>query len=154
MIAAMGDRGGDDHEAPRPGLPERRRRDPRGDGGRRDQRARGPVTETLRDGFHIRRAAAEKRIPCLTSLDTATAAVQALMSGEQQFTIQPLRDYLAASPMPRWIPFTAGVASIVLAIAVDLVISFTAALIVFIAAPMLITALVYVAVSARTENRK
>ncbi len=56
--------------------------------------------------------------------------------------------------MPRWIPFTAGVASIVLAIAVDLVISFTAALIVFIAAPMLITALVYVAVSARTENRK
>jgi carbamoyl-phosphate synthase large subunit len=55
----------------------------------------GLVTETLRDGFHIRRAAAEKRIPCLTSLDTAMAAVTALMSGEQQFTIQPIRDYLA-----------------------------------------------------------
>jgi carbamoyl-phosphate synthase large subunit len=54
----------------------------------------GLVTETLRDGFHIRRAAAEKRIPCLTSLDTARAAVTALMSGDQQYTIQPLRDYL------------------------------------------------------------
>jgi carbamoyl-phosphate synthase large subunit len=55
----------------------------------------GLVTETLRDGFHIRRAAAEKRIPCLTSLDTAMAAVTARMSGEQHFTIQPIREYLA-----------------------------------------------------------
>ncbi len=54
----------------------------------------GRVTETLRDGFHIRRAAAEKRIPCLTSIDTAAAAVNALMRGEQEFTVQPLRDYL------------------------------------------------------------
>jgi carbamoyl-phosphate synthase large subunit len=57
----------------------------------------GLVTETLRDGFHIRRAAAEKRIPCFTSLDTATAAVEALAVGESAsiaFTIQPLRDYL------------------------------------------------------------
>ncbi|RLC56144.1 MAG: carbamoyl phosphate synthase large subunit, partial [Chloroflexi bacterium] len=56
----------------------------------------GRVTETLRDGFHIRRAAAEKRIPCLTSIDTAAAAVNALMRGEQEFTVQPLRDYLDA----------------------------------------------------------
>jgi carbamoyl-phosphate synthase large subunit len=55
----------------------------------------GNVTETLRDGFHIRRAAAEKRIPCLTSIDTAAAAVNALMDGDTEFTIQPLRDYLA-----------------------------------------------------------
>jgi carbamoyl-phosphate synthase large subunit len=57
----------------------------------------GLVTETLRDGFHIRRAAAEKRIPCFTSLDTATAAVEALAAGEAAagaFTIQPLADYL------------------------------------------------------------
>jgi carbamoyl-phosphate synthase large subunit len=57
----------------------------------------GLVTETLRDGFHIRRAAAEKRIPCFTSLDTATAAVEAIAAGEAsavEFTIQPLRDYL------------------------------------------------------------
>ncbi|HUF54032.1 MAG TPA: carbamoyl-phosphate synthase large subunit [Dehalococcoidia bacterium] len=54
----------------------------------------GRVTETLRDGFHIRRAAAEKRIPCLTSIDTAKAAIDALARGTQEFTIQPLRDYL------------------------------------------------------------
>ena len=38
----------------------------------------GRITGTLRDGFHIRRAAAEKRIPCFTSIDTARAAVEAL----------------------------------------------------------------------------
>jgi carbamoyl-phosphate synthase large subunit len=54
----------------------------------------GRLTETLRDGFDIRRAAAEKRIPCFTSIDTAAAAVSALIIGDQQFTIQPLHDYL------------------------------------------------------------
>src|SRR5690606_19778056 len=38
----------------------------------------GRLTGSLRDGFHIRRAAAEKRIPCFTSLDTARAAIEAL----------------------------------------------------------------------------
>ncbi|MDO8687182.1 MAG: ATP-grasp domain-containing protein, partial [Dehalococcoidales bacterium] len=33
----------------------------------------------LKDGFQIRRAATEKRIPCFTSLDTARAAVEALV---------------------------------------------------------------------------
>ncbi len=56
----------------------------------------GRVTETLRDGFDIRRAAAEKRIPCLTSIDTAAAAVSALVDGDPHLTIQPLRDYLSA----------------------------------------------------------
>ncbi len=57
----------------------------------------GRLTETLRDGFDIRRAAAEKRIPCLTSIDTAAAAVSALVSGDPHFTVQPLRDYLTPS---------------------------------------------------------
>jgi carbamoyl-phosphate synthase large subunit len=35
---------------------------------------------SLRDGFHIRRAAAEKQVPCFTSLDTVRAAVEALSS--------------------------------------------------------------------------
>ncbi len=48
----------------------------------------------MRDGFHIRRAAAEKRIPCFTSLDTARAAVDALLRGDQSYTVQPLREYL------------------------------------------------------------
>ena len=54
----------------------------------------GRITGTLRDGFHFRRAAAEKRIPCFTSLDTARAAVDALLAGEHAFTVQPLADYL------------------------------------------------------------
>jgi carbamoyl-phosphate synthase large subunit len=58
----------------------------------------GRLTGTLRDGFHIRRAAAEQRIPCFTSLDTARAAADALLAGSQTYTIQPLRAYLAASP--------------------------------------------------------
>ncbi|MBI1885166.1 MAG: carbamoyl-phosphate synthase large subunit [Chloroflexi bacterium] len=54
----------------------------------------GGQAATLRDGFHIRRAAAEKRIPCFTSIDTARAAVEAMAGGERHFTVQPLRDYL------------------------------------------------------------
>ena len=57
----------------------------------------GRVTETLRDGFEIRRAAAEKRIPCLTSIDTAAAAISSLVRDDPHFTVQPLRDYLSAS---------------------------------------------------------
>ena len=47
----------------------------------------------LRDGFYIRRAAAEKRIPCFTSIDTARAAVRALVSGSHAYNVQPLPDY-------------------------------------------------------------
>jgi carbamoyl-phosphate synthase large subunit len=47
----------------------------------------------LRDGFQIRRTAAERRVPCFTSLDTARAAVQALLNGAQNYNIQPLPDY-------------------------------------------------------------
>jgi carbamoyl-phosphate synthase large subunit len=54
----------------------------------------GRVTGTLRDGFHIRRAAAEMRIPCFTSIDTARAATDALIAGAQTFTVQPLAEYL------------------------------------------------------------
>lgn len=47
----------------------------------------------LRDGFQIRRTAAERRIPCFTSLDTARAAVQALLNGTQNYNIQPVPAY-------------------------------------------------------------
>ncbi len=53
----------------------------------------------LRDGFHIRRAAAEKRIPCFTSLDTARAAVEALVTGSQTYSAQPLPDYRNKGPV-------------------------------------------------------
>ena len=52
----------------------------------------------LRDGFEIRRAAAEKRIPCFTSLDTARATVEALVSGSQTYSVQPLPDYRRKKP--------------------------------------------------------
>jgi len=48
----------------------------------------------LKDGLAIRRAAAEKRIPCFTSLDTARVAIEALATGTQVFSVQPLREYL------------------------------------------------------------
>jgi carbamoyl-phosphate synthase large subunit len=47
----------------------------------------------FRDGFYIRRAAAEKRIPCFTSLDTVRAAAEAISPTAQAFTVQPLPDY-------------------------------------------------------------
>jgi carbamoyl-phosphate synthase large subunit len=46
----------------------------------------------VRDGFGIRRAAAEHRIPCFTSLDTARAAAQALL-GRANYSIMPLPAY-------------------------------------------------------------
>lgn len=47
----------------------------------------------LRDGFHIRRAAAEKRIPCFTSLDTARAVAEVLTDSHESFSVKPLPDY-------------------------------------------------------------
>jgi len=52
----------------------------------------------LRDGFEIRRAAVGKRIPCFTSLDTAQAAVEALLNGSQLYSAQPLPDYRTKGP--------------------------------------------------------
>jgi len=51
----------------------------------------------LKDGLDIRRAAAEKRIPCFTSLDTARVAIGALANSGQIFNVQPLREYLRKS---------------------------------------------------------
>ena len=51
--------------------------------------------ETLQDGFEIRRAAVERRIPCFTSLDTARAAVESLANGSEAYSVKPLAAYLA-----------------------------------------------------------
>ena len=50
-------------------------------------------TGSLRDGFHIRRAAAEKRIPCFTSIDTMRAAVGALAAAAD-YEIATVREYV------------------------------------------------------------
>jgi carbamoyl-phosphate synthase large subunit len=51
-----------------------------------------------RDGFLIRRAAVEARVPCLTSLDTALAVVAALRASAVSYDVAPLSDY--RSPIP------------------------------------------------------
>src|SRR2546426_4395166 len=48
-----------------------------------------------RDGFLIRRAAVEARVPCLTSLDTALAVVTALRASAVTTTVAPLAEYRA-----------------------------------------------------------
>ena len=49
---------------------------------------------TLQDGFHIRRAAAERRVPIFTSIDTARAAVESLARGEAAYNVMRLDEYL------------------------------------------------------------
>ncbi len=48
---------------------------------------------SLRDGFHIRRAAAEKRIPCFTSLDTARAVAEVLVNAQYNYNVLPMNEY-------------------------------------------------------------
>jgi len=52
-------------------------------------------TSVLRDGFYIRRAAVERRIPCFTSLDTVRAAVESLMVKNADFNIQTVSEYVS-----------------------------------------------------------
>ena len=51
---------------------------------------------TLQDGFQIRRAAVERRIPVFTSLDTARAAAESLVNGEGDFAVRPIHEYREA----------------------------------------------------------
>jgi carbamoyl-phosphate synthase large subunit len=55
---------------------------------------RGP----LKDGFQIRRAAVERRIPCFTSIDTAKIAVEALTRQGEPLRARPLKEYVAGRP--------------------------------------------------------
>ncbi len=52
----------------------------------------------LRDGYEIRRASVERRIPCLTSLDTARALVQALRAWrrDHRSNVATLGEYVGA----------------------------------------------------------
>jgi carbamoyl-phosphate synthase large subunit len=52
-----------------------------------------------RDGFLIRRAAVEARVPCLTSLDTALAVVTALRASAITSNVAPLAEYRALEPV-------------------------------------------------------
>ena len=56
----------------------------------------------LRDGYEIRRASVERRIPCLTSLDTARALVQALRAWrrEHRSQVAVLGEYVGSTVSP------------------------------------------------------
>ena len=52
--------------------------------------------DPMRDGFLIRRAAVERRIPCFTSLDTARAALEILHHGGLGYAVKRRAEYLEA----------------------------------------------------------
>jgi carbamoyl-phosphate synthase large subunit len=57
--------------------------------------AGGPV---FKDGFEIRRAAVERRIPCLTSLDTAAALLESEAAGPQAMEVRTIVEWRQGVP--------------------------------------------------------
>jgi carbamoyl-phosphate synthase large subunit len=53
----------------------------------------GPADKEILDGLEIRRAAVERGIPCITSIDTARTVIQAMESSGEGFTIEPVGSY-------------------------------------------------------------
>jgi carbamoyl-phosphate synthase large subunit len=53
----------------------------------------GPAEKEVLDGFQIRRAAVEKGIPCITSIDTARAVVDSMWQSAGAYSVQPLPMY-------------------------------------------------------------
>jgi len=55
----------------------------------------GPV---FKDGFEIRRAAVERRIPCLTSLDTATALLESAVAAPHEIEVRTIEEWREGVP--------------------------------------------------------
>ena len=53
----------------------------------------GPANKEILDGLEIRRAAVERGIPCITSLDTARTVVSAMAGSSAVYSVQPLPSY-------------------------------------------------------------
>ena len=53
----------------------------------------GPADKEVLDGLQIRRAAVERGIPCITSMDTARAVVAAMGAASAAYTVQPVPAY-------------------------------------------------------------
>ena len=52
------------------------------------------VSSVLQDGYLIRRTAAERQVPCFTSLDTARAAVEGLLMDRGSYNVRCIEEYL------------------------------------------------------------
>src|SRR5665811_976828 len=53
----------------------------------------GPADKEILDGLEIRRAAVERGIPCISSLDTAKTVVAAMEHADESFTVAPIQSY-------------------------------------------------------------
>ncbi len=53
---------------------------------------------TLQDGFHMRRAAAESQVPCLTSLDTAASLTKSIVAGRDGYNVKTIDSYRTGIP--------------------------------------------------------
>ena len=53
----------------------------------------GPADKEVLDGLQIRRAAVERGIPCITSMDTARAVVAAMAAASAAYTVEPVPAY-------------------------------------------------------------
>jgi carbamoyl-phosphate synthase large subunit len=53
----------------------------------------GPADKEILDGLEIRRAAVERGIPCMTSVDTAKTVVDAMERANSSYTVEPIQSY-------------------------------------------------------------
>ena len=53
----------------------------------------GPADKEILDGIEIRRAAVERGVPCITSIDTARTIVAAMAKSDAVYTVQPYPEY-------------------------------------------------------------
>jgi carbamoyl-phosphate synthase large subunit len=53
----------------------------------------GPADKEILDGIEIRRAAVERGVPCITSIDTARTIVAAMAKSDAIYTVQPFPEY-------------------------------------------------------------
>lgn len=53
----------------------------------------GPADKEILDGIEIRRAAVERGVPCITSIDTARTIIAAMEKSDAVYTVQPFPEY-------------------------------------------------------------
>jgi carbamoyl-phosphate synthase large subunit len=53
----------------------------------------GPADKEMLDGLEIRRAAVERGIPCITSIDTAKTVVEAMEKSNSVYSVEPIQSY-------------------------------------------------------------
>ena len=58
----------------------------------------GDGNPVFKDGFEIRRAAVERRIPCLTSLDTATALLESAVAASREMEVRTIDEWRSGVP--------------------------------------------------------